>query len=215
VGAAFQPPPLCAIVNADTNPHPVEFARELAASGCRFIQLRGKLIDDRTLVSLAGELKHVLGPDSVLIINDRADICRLTNADGVHAGQDDLPPRYCREIAGEGKIIGLSTHNLDQVSAAQTEPVDYLGFGPLFPSETKPDAHPPVTLDLLRLARSKSRIPIVAIGGITMENAAAAFSAGADCAAVIRDLEIGGDIGEKVSRFSAAYSASPRSQANS
>jgi thiamine-phosphate pyrophosphorylase len=109
------------------------------------------------------------GTDTKLIINDRVDIALMSCADGVHLGQNDVSPKEARAVMGEAMIIGLSTHNLDQVDRAQWEPVDYIGFGPVYKPFSK-DNHDPVTgVEILRAAVSKSRLPVAAIGGINRE----------------------------------------------
>ena len=107
----------------------------------------------------------------LLVVNDRADVARMLGADGVHVGQDDLPPREVRRLLPAGSILGLSTHGLGQLDAARDEPVDYVAIGPVFPTRTKADPHPVVGLETVRRARQRTRRPLVAIGGITAENA--------------------------------------------
>ena len=132
-----------------------------------------------------GELCRSAG--AIWIVDDRADIAKLLDA-GVHLGQDDLPPKLARRIMGSGGTVGFSTHNAEQLRAADDEPADYLAIGPIFrtPSKRKPD--PVVGIERLSQWRPLTPRPLVAIGGITRENAASVLAAGADSVAVISDL---------------------------
>ncbi len=134
-----------------------------------------------TSLRLAGPLKKA---GAVFIVNDHADIALATDADGVHLGQDDLPLREARKLLGANKIIGISTHNLEQARAAESGGADYLGFGPVFTTTTK-DAGLPRGVEQITLVRRAVALPLLAIGGITGENAGEAVRAGADGVAVI------------------------------
>ncbi len=122
-----------------------------------------------------------------LIVNDRADVALLLNA-GLHIGQDDLPPQDARSLIGAAACLGYSTHNAGQLTAATREPVDYLAIGPLFATQSKINPDPVIGLDRLRAWRVLTAKPLVAIGGITRENAKSVLDAGADSLAVIGDL---------------------------
>jgi thiamine-phosphate pyrophosphorylase len=129
-----------------------------------------------------------------VIVNDRADIARMSQASGVHVGQDDLLPRDARAIVGPHAIVGYSTHTIEQVRAACSEPVSYIAVGPVFGTRTKNTGYQAVGLDLVSAAaKAAGPIPIVAIGGITLENARSVLEAGAAAVAVISDLLTGGD----------------------
>ncbi len=124
-----------------------------------------------------------------VIVNDRVDIALAVRADGVHLGQDDLPPAEARKILGPHAIIGFSTHSVEQATAALDLPIDYLAIGPIFATSTKSDPDPLVGLGGLRAVRSAiGAFPLVAIGGIDGSTARAAFDAGADSLAMISDL---------------------------
>ncbi|MFQ5723394.1 MAG: thiamine phosphate synthase, partial [Terriglobia bacterium] len=155
----------------------------------------------QALLSQARQLLSLLPKESLLIVNDRADVARLAGAAGVHLGQDDLPPAAARELLGAEKIIGWSTHRPEQVEQGNALPVDYLAFGPVFPTATKPDAEPLVGLAGLRQARRRTKKPLVAIGGITPANAAEAIEAGADCVAVISGWLAAPDIPARLEEF--------------
>jgi len=130
-----------------------------------------------------------------LIINDRVDIALATGADGVHLGQDDLPPEVARKLLGPQAIIGYSTHNVDQAISATKLPIDYLAIGPIFSTTTKSDTAPVLGLDGLRAARAAvGGFPLVAIGGISLNNARDVIDAGADSVAVISALLTAPDI---------------------
>jgi thiamine-phosphate pyrophosphorylase len=134
-----------------------------------------------------------------VIVNDRADIARLSGADGVHLGQDDLPPLLARRVAGDAAIVGVSTHTpaqLDDVPGAMAGTISYAAAGPVFGTTTKATGHAPLGLEAVRRAagRASARgVPLVAIGGITLDTAADVLEAGASSVAVIGDLLAGGD----------------------
>jgi thiamine-phosphate diphosphorylase len=134
----------------------------------------------------------------LLIINDRADIALAVDAEGVHVGQEDLPLAAARTVLGPRKIVGVSTHNSTQAVAAERDGADYIGFGPLFGTNTKATGYTARGLDQLREIRALVRLPIVAIGGITTERAPSALAAGADAVAMISDLVLANDVTGKV-----------------
>jgi thiamine-phosphate pyrophosphorylase len=165
----------------------------LAAGGAQVVQLREKsLLSDEFYAAardaVAAARKHGIR----LIINDRVDIAKAVGADGVHLGQDDLQPSAARLILGPQAMIGISTHDLDQVRAAAAEDVDYIAFGPVFPTSTKRDPEPVTGPDILeQVRRVVGTRPLIAIGGITPENVNEIFSNGADSAAVITSILTG------------------------
>lgn len=124
---------------------------------------------------------------AVLVVNDRADFAMLLEG-GLHIGQEDLAPRDARKLIGPDALLGFSSHNLEQLSAAGGEPVDYVALGPVYPTSSKHNPDPVVGVDEVRRLRPLIDKPLVAIGGITRANAAGAFNAGADSVAVISDL---------------------------
>lgn len=169
----------------------------MAAGGARLIQVRakstpsGKFLSD-TIDALAVARRF----GAKLIVNDRVDIAIASGADGVHLGQDDLPPKYASDLLGKDAIIGFSTHNVAQAVSAMQEPVDYIAIGPVFSTGTKADHDPVVGLDVVRQVRQAiGSFPLVAIGGITLENARSVIDAGADSVAVIGAIHaFGGSI---------------------
>lgn len=161
----------------------------LSTGGSTFIQLREKNLPGAEFFNHAMRAVKLARQRSVrIIINDRADIALATKADGVHLGQDDLPPEAARRILGNDAIIGYSTHNLDQARRAQSLPIDYLAIGPIFPTTSKSDSEPVLGLEGVRLVAQVAGLPVVAIGGITLENAASVIDAGATSVAVISAL---------------------------
>ena len=156
--------------------------------GATCVQLREKHLDTRPFIERARALKALLGPLGVpLIINDRLDVALAAHADGVHVGQSDMPPDEVRRWMPHG-LIGLSVENADHVRAAAACPVDYLGVSPVFATPSKTDTAPALGLDGLRAFRSLTDLPLVAIGGIDLDNAAQVMAAGADGLAVVRAL---------------------------
>jgi thiamine-phosphate pyrophosphorylase len=182
-------PRLYAIIDAgQVRGSPAEFARELIAGGVRLLQYRNKEGSSRRLLSDARELRRQLGPEARLIMNDRSDLAMAAELDGVHLGLEDISVAGARRLCPRPKIIGVSTHDLDQVRAANGGDADYIAFGPVFPTRSKQDPDPTVGLSGLRAARSLTPKPLVAIGGITRENCRSVIDAGADSVAVIADL---------------------------
>lgn len=174
---------------------PIDVARALIAGGATFIQLRAKTMASGALLDLAGAVAEVAhGAGAQLIVNDRADIARLAGADGVHVGQDDLSPAAVRRIVGDEMIVGLSTHTVEQLEAACRAPIDYVAVGPVFKTTSKATGYSERGVERVREAAQRAgAIPLVAIGGITIETAAAVIEAGAASVAVIGDLLATGD----------------------
>lgn len=157
--------------------------------GATCLQLREKCLDDRDLLQRARALRALTAERGILfVVNDRPDVARLVDADGVHLGQSDLPVEEARRIVGGDRLIGLSTHSIEQVGAALESGADYLAVGPMFATRTKPQSRVP-GLDLLAAARRMTALPLVAIGGITPDDAASVYGAGASmccvCSAVV------------------------------
>ncbi len=168
-----------------------EQVRRLCAGGATLVQLREKRLSPREFYSEAeAALRVAREYGAKLIINDRADLALALGADGLHIGQNDLPPEAARRLLGEEAIIGFSTHSLTQAVAAAQMPLDYLALGPIFGTSTKETPDPVVGLDGLRRVRKAvgDTLPLVAIGGITPANARAVWQAGADSIAVISCL---------------------------
>mgnify|MGYP000737147488 FL=1 len=165
---------------------PVALAAAAIAGGATAIQLRAKDLPTVRQVAVARALADLARRHAVLfIVNDRLDVALAVEADGVHLGWEDLPPADARRLLGPERVLGVSAGNLEEARAALAAGADYLGVGPIFPTRTKADAGEAIGLEGLRAIRALSPVPIVAIGGITAENAAAVIAAGADGVAVI------------------------------
>jgi thiamine-phosphate pyrophosphorylase len=165
-----------------------DFARELIAGGATLLQLRDKNSSSRELLRLARELRRILPSTVSLILNDRADLALAAGADGVHVGQDDLPAEAARRIIGPERLLGVSTHNPEQLRVADHGPADYLAVGPVFATASKANPDPVVGLEGVRQARGLTTKPLIAIGGITVQNCRSVIEAGADSVAVIGEL---------------------------
>jgi thiamine-phosphate pyrophosphorylase len=177
----------------------------LAAGGAKVVQFRAKGLPDRRFLDLAAEaLAAARAGGAALIVNDRPDVALILGADGVHLGQDDLDPRAVRTLLPPGALLGVSTHNLEQLERAAGAPVDYLAIGPVFPTRSKAAPDPVVGLEMVRKARALVTGSLVAIGGITEENARSVVDAGADGVAVISALLSQADLAAAGRRFAAA-----------
>ncbi|MCU1286994.1 MAG: thiamine-phosphate diphosphorylase [Acidobacteriales bacterium] len=187
-------PVLYAIIDKGCLPQSVsvvEFAGELIRGGVTLLQYRNKMGNAREMLSDLRELKRVIskGGSAVrLLVNDRADLCVAASADGVHLGQDDLSVEGARVLCKSPMIVGISTHNLKQVEAADGTSADYIAIGPIFQTSSKANPDPVVGLDGLKAVRKLTKKQLVAIGGITRGNCQQVIKAGADSVAVISDL---------------------------
>lgn len=158
---------------------------EALAGGCRMIQLREKEWPAGRLLPLAERLRErCRRAGATFIVNDRVDLALAVDADGVHLGQDDLPPRAARPLLKSGMILGRSTHSLAQAREARDDGAGYIAVGSMFPTSTKPDFQL-VGPELVRTIRPETTLPVIGIGGITLDNVAAVIRAGADGVAVI------------------------------
>ena len=179
---------LYAIIDLEAADDPLELAKRSLESGCAWLQLRAKKADDATWLEAARTLRSMCAASKTpFVVNDRADIAKLVSADGLHLGQDDLRIEDARRVVGN-LTIGLSTHSLEQARDAESSGADLIAFGPIFDTQTKVNPDPTVGLDTLRAVRAAVSKPIVAIGGITPENADETLRAGADYVAVISAL---------------------------
>ena len=170
--------------------HAEQVAR-LCEGGARVVQLREKRLPAREFYAETLEALRVAREfGAVLIVNDRADVALAAGADGVHLGQDDMPPGAARALLGEGKVIGFSTHSVEQAIDAARLPVDYIAIGPVFDTLSKENPDPVVGLEGVRRVRGAvgDAVKLVAIGGVTAESAPSVLEAGADSVAVIGAL---------------------------
>lgn len=179
-----------------------EQVERLAAGGATLIQLREKAASAREFYYAALEAMTVAHRVGVqIIINDRIDIAMAVDADGVHLGQEDVPPDRARRLLGESRIVGFSTHSVEQALEANRAPVDYIAIGPVFQTSTKENPETIVGLEAIAAIKTRTSKPLVAIGGITVARALSVIEAGADSVAVISALLSTGDISERTREF--------------
>ncbi|HSZ22953.1 MAG TPA: thiamine phosphate synthase [Candidatus Sulfotelmatobacter sp.] len=177
---------------------PVMLAETMLDAGARIMQLRLKDAPGRDFLAAARAIADLCRKrGATLIVNDRVDIAILANAHGVHLGQTDLPLDAARRIIGNDKMIGISTHNVEQARAAEGGGANYIGFGPMYPGGLRNNAAGK-GLDELRSIRAAVKIPIVAIGGISEARVVETLAAGADAVAIITDVVNAPDLGGKV-----------------
>jgi thiamine-phosphate diphosphorylase len=192
------PSHLYAMVDTSAGHEPVALARQLLDSGARILQLRLKDCSSRDLLAIATAIAGLCHDRRALfIVNDRADIAKLAGADGVHVGQADLPLAAARAVVGDRMFVGVSTHTIEQATAAEAGGADYIGFGAIYSGGLKNVANAQ-GLDRLRAVRSAVKLPIVAIGGITQTTAPDVLAAGADAVAIITDIVRASDLPAKV-----------------
>jgi thiamine-phosphate pyrophosphorylase len=177
-----------------------EFAREMTQAGVGVLQYRDKAGAPNEVLRAAAEIAaEFVGRECLLIMNDRADLALLAGW-GAHVGHMDMSPEDARKVVGVEKVIGVSTHNEAQMMAADAGMADYVAVGPVFATATKADTEPVVGLEGVRRARALTRKPLVAIGGITRENARSVIDAGADSVAVIGGLLVKGERPGKIAK---------------
>ena len=175
-----------AIVDGSATRPPLDLVGAFVRGGAAIVQLRLKQAGAGELLRLARGARKLCAGRALLLVNDRLDIARLAETDGVHLGQEDLPWLAARAILGPRALIGVSTHSDAEIDAAQG--ADYIGFGPIFATASKPGLPLPHGIEGLWRAVRRSRIPLVAIGGITLERAPEVAGAGARCVAAIAQL---------------------------
>lgn len=167
------------------------------AAGVGIVQYREKQADSRVLIEEAGRLREVCR-EAFFLVNDRVDVALAVGADGVHLGQQDLPCLAARRLLGPGKIIGITVSSVEEAKQAAREGADYLGVSPIFATATKSDAGEPAGVRLLKAIKREVKLPLIAIGGITLANAPLVIAAGAHglCAisAVVTRTDVCGEI---------------------
>jgi thiamine-phosphate pyrophosphorylase len=191
VSASLMPAPFNLALYLVTDPEMtarrglLETVADAIAGGATIVQLRQKEGSARLMVEAGRAVKALLAPRGIpLIVNDRIDVAQAIGADGVHVGQDDPPPAAVRALLGPNAIVGLSVTDESQLATIDAS-VDYIGLGPIFPTGTKLDAAPSLGEMTFASLRRRIPLPVVAIGGITVANAASAIAAGADGIAVV------------------------------
>lgn len=181
----------------------VAVGRAFIEGGARLLQLRAKNVDGATALAWCDALVEAGRERTAsVVINDRADWCAMAGAAGVHVGQEDVPVEACRRLLGSSAIVGLSTHTREQIAAALDQPISYLAVGPVFGTATKATGYDAVGLELVAHASARAgSVPVVAIGGITLDRARAVIDSGASSVVVITDLLTGGDPKRRVEEF--------------
>jgi thiamine-phosphate pyrophosphorylase len=180
----------------------IECAEKLAAAGVRLLQYRNKQASAHELFESSKSLASLLIPRGVtFVVNDRADVASAAEASGVHVGQEDVRAEAARSVIGTGKLLGVSTHNLGQFKNAVVTSADYVAVGPVFSTSTKTNPDPVVGIEFIRRVRALTDKPIVAIGGITLERAAEVIQAGADSVAVVSDILLAPDPGQRARQY--------------
>lgn len=163
-------------------------ASRMLAGGVQVLQLRAKKATEGEIIELAKVVAPLCRTHGVpFILNDHPEMVEVTGADGAHVGQDDMTVARARELAGKKAIIGLSTHSVAQATAAQEQGPDYIGFGPLFATPTKPD-YTPIGLEFIREVHQSIRVPIFCIGGVKLENLPTVRAAGAHRVVVVSGI---------------------------
>ena len=178
----------------------IDVVEKMISSGIKIIQYREKEKSMKEKYEECLKIREITKKANVrFIVNDHIDLALITDADGIHIGQDDLPVNEVRKILGKNKIIGLSTHSPAQAEEAVKLGVDYIGVGPIFKTYTKKDVCDPVGFEYLDFAAANIKIPFVAIGGIKEHNVSEVFSHGATCIAMVTEITGAEDIPEKIS----------------
>ena len=182
---------------------PLDLARAYLEGGARLLQIRAKRLPSGPFLDVCDGLVRMALPFSAsIIVNDRADLAVIAKADGVHIGQEDLAPAEARRLVGADRVVGFSTHTVAQIEAAIREPISYLAVGPVFSTRTKDTGYSSVGLELVSMAaRIAGAIPVVAIGGITIDTAESVLRAGATSVAVIGDLLAQGNPQARVAAY--------------
>ena len=185
----------------------IAFAEVLAECGVQLVQIRNKNASSRDFLQISKQLSTFFNRRGVrLIVNDRPDLSLLADAGGVHVGQDDVEVGVARQVCGNDRWVGISTHSLEQVRRANATSADYIAIGPIFPTSTKVDLEPVLGIECIRAARRLTSKPLVAIGGITLDRVPEVFQAGADSVAVARDLICATDPRRRTQEFVQATS---------
>lgn len=202
----FKLPPLYPIIDVDLCPYPWKsLMSQMADAGITLVQLRAKKLSSRAFFHQAMRMMELADRLNLqVIVNDRADVALLSGALGVHVGQEDLPIEAARKVMGKEKIIGLSTRFAEQARLAQQSSSDYVAVGPVFPTRSKDNPDPVVGKEELLEIRRLVQKPLVAIGGITAENASALYELGIDSVSVIQDLMTAEDLPGRVKQYMAA-----------
>ncbi len=192
-----------------------ECAQELVDAGVRLLQYRNKKASACELFECSKRLSSLLTPQDVtFVVNDRADVAWAAGASGVHVGQEDLEAEAARAVIGTGKLLGVSTHTLEQFERAEASSADYIAVGPVFSTSTKANPDPVVGIELIRRVRVLTDKPIVAIGGITLERAGEVIQAGADSVAVVSNILLAPNPGQRARNYIDVLAAAKHAAVN-
>jgi len=192
-----------------------ECAQELVDAGVRLLQYRNKKASACELFECSKRLSSLLTPQDVtFVVNDRADVAWAAGASGVHVGQEDLEAEAARAVIGTGKLLGVSTHTLEQFERAAASSADYIAVGPVFSTPTKANPDPVVGIELIRRVRVLTDKPIVAIGGITLERAGEVIQAGADSVAVVSNILLAPNPGQRARNYIDVLAAAKHAAVN-
>ncbi|HXV50145.1 MAG TPA: thiamine phosphate synthase [Candidatus Binatia bacterium] len=200
---ALKLPPIYAILDPDQlQGRPADLVlQQLLDGGATILQLRVKSLPPRDFLSLARAARaQTRAAGCRLIVNDRIDVALACDADGVHLGQEDLPLAAGKKLMGT-RIVGISTHDVNQAKEAEQNGADYIGFGPMFGTQTKDTGFSARGVEMLKQVRAAVKIPIVAIGGINEQNVDQVWRAGADSAALISDILGAENVAAKIARL--------------
>lgn len=189
---------------------PVGRAGAAVEGGATVVQVRLKRTPSGEALSVARRIAELARGRALVIVNDRADLAVLAGADGVHVGDDDLPPAEARRIVGPDRLVGRTCRTPEEIRAAAQGGADHVGFGPMFQSRSKELSQAPRGIEGLRGAAGTSPVPVVAIGGISLETIGEVARAGAAAAAVIDDLFSKGDVRRRAAELAAAFAAGAR-----
>jgi thiamine-phosphate pyrophosphorylase len=176
-------------------------ARNAVSAGVTVIQYRNKTGSTLEMYEEAAAIRRIASGRCSFLINDRIDIALAVNADGIHIGQDDMPYAAARKLLGKKKIIGVTVHNAAEAADAQYAGADYIGVSPIFATSTKQDAGRPAGIELIREIKKLVKIPVIAIGGINLDNATDVVAAGADGLCAISAVVAGGNVREEIKKF--------------
>jgi thiamine-phosphate pyrophosphorylase len=188
----------------------VTVAKAMLEAGIRIVQYREKVLGGRAMARECRDIRELAASAGALfLVNDHVDLALAVDADGVHIGQDDLPPELVRELIGPERILGISTHSLEQAQGAVAAGADYLGVGPLFRTQTKQDVCDPVGLEYLDFAVQNVPIPFVAIGGIKRHNLGSVRSRGASLVALVTEITEAEDIIGRVREIRSIHGSQP------
>lgn len=170
-------------------------------AGCKIVQYREKNKSTKEMVDEAFHIKNICADRAIFLVNDRIDVALAVDADGVHIGQDDMPISVARELLGDSKIIGLSTHEIEQAIFAEKSGADYIGLGPIFNTSTKKDAGDGIGPHLIKEVKAAINIPVVAIGGINKDNCMPVIEGGVDSLVAISAVVCSDDVKRETKEF--------------